>query len=242
MSTPKASTRARREWLNRVEAEYRSAAQTQELALWLTQIAASPDLIRAGLRVARDEVLHADLAYQVFVQAGGEGGPTLTRNTLCLARHERDPLELDITRACVDGFCLGETIAVPLFKRLRENCVVPIARSTLDRVLRDEVRHRDFGWALFGWLLEHPLRDAVRGVVERELPLFFARLRRVYGSKATRTQTNIDPADRAWGLMAPAEYADILDRTFEKVWASRFSRLGFDAEKAWNASLAIPNL
>ena len=61
--TPKQRTPAtdavRSEWLRRVEAEYRSAAITQHLTLWLIQIGASPDLLRAGLRIAGDELTHA---------------------------------------------------------------------------------------------------------------------------------------------------------------------------------------
>lgn len=51
-------------------------------------------------------------------------------------------------------FCLGETVAVRLFKRLREGATVPVARAALDRVLTDEVRHRDFGWLLLEWLTQ----------------------------------------------------------------------------------------
>ena len=40
-----ASNAVRAEWARRVEAEYRSAAITQHLTLWLIQMGASPDLI-----------------------------------------------------------------------------------------------------------------------------------------------------------------------------------------------------
>ncbi|MEO7331341.1 MAG: ferritin-like domain-containing protein, partial [Minicystis sp.] len=53
---PPASEAVRGEWLRRVQAEYRSAAVTQQLTLWLIQMGASPDLISAGLRIVRDEL------------------------------------------------------------------------------------------------------------------------------------------------------------------------------------------
>ena len=43
------------------------------------------------------------------------------------------------------GFCI---VAVRLFSRLRQNAAEPVALAALDRILRDEVRHRDFGWTL----------------------------------------------------------------------------------------------
>ena len=226
-----ASARVRSEWLRRVEAEYRSAVLTQELCLWLMQIGASPDLIRAGLRIVRDELRHADLCHRTFLEAGGEGGPTLPRETLRLDRRAAEPLEYDVTRVCVDAFCLGETVAVPLFTRLRKGCTVPGPRRVLDRVLLDEVRHRDFGWALLGWLLELPMGAELRALVQRELPRYFMRMRRAYGSASTNT--TMDDADRAWGLMPPAEYAEVLERTVERDWIARFARFDLDANQAW---------
>lgn len=233
-----ASDLVRQEWLARVEAEYRSAAHTQELTLWLTQIGASPDLIRAGLRVARDEIAHADLSYRTYVEAGGEDGPTLTRETLRLGRDEKDPLEWNVTRACVDGYCLGETVAVPLFQKLRAGCTVPGPRRVLDRILRDEVRHRDFGWALLRWLLTLPMADDLRGLVERELPAYFGRLRRAYGGGGRSKEATFADADRAWGLMPVSEYAEVLERTVVRDWVPRFRELDFDAEGAWSRSKA----
>ncbi len=228
-----ASDRVRAEWLRRVEAEYRSTAITQHLGLWLIQIGASPDLIKLAFRISNDELAHADLSHRAYVSAGGTDAPQIPRETLELRRHPDDPLELDVARVGVDVFCLGETVAVPLFSRLRKGCTVPSARRVLDRVLRDEVRHRDFGWTLFGWLLEHPIAPAVRAQVERELPTYFARVRSIYAPPGAEARAKIADDDRAWGLMAPATYGEILHRTLERDWVPRFAKLGFDARAAW---------
>src|SRR5215212_3774912 len=106
--SPPATDAVRREWLRRVEAEYRSAARTQHLTLWLIQIGASPDLVRAGLRIAGDEIVHAEMSHEVFLAAGGEGGPRLVRESLELTRQGSDPLEYDVARTAVEIFCLGE--------------------------------------------------------------------------------------------------------------------------------------
>jgi hypothetical protein len=234
MKKQRASDRVRNEWLRRVEAEYRSAAITQHLTLWLIQIGASPDLIKLGLRIASDELAHADLSHRAYVAAGGNEMPHIPRESLQLRRRESDPLELDVARVCVDVFCIGETVAVPLFSNIRKGAEVPSARRVLDRVLRDEVRHRDFGWTLFPWLLEHPLGPLIRETIERELPSFFARIRSVYAPPGAENAHNISPDDRAWGLMAPAKYGEVLRRSLERDWIPRFAKLGFDAKKAWS--------
>ncbi|MFO0628584.1 MAG: ferritin-like domain-containing protein [Polyangiales bacterium] len=234
MSTAPASDLVRTEWLHRVEAEYRSSALTQHLTLWLTQAGASPDLILAGLRISADEIDHADLSMETFVAAGGAGAPALTRASLEHPVTPGEPLELAIARVGVDAFCLGETVAVPLFKQLREGCTVPVARRALDRILRDEVRHRDFGWTLLTWLLEGPHAADVRALLGRELPRFFARVRESYAPAFARTYDHIAEADRAWGLIAPARYAEVVRRTLTRDWKPRFARLGVDAVGAWN--------
>lgn len=234
--TVAASDAVRVEWLRRVEAEYRSAAVTQHLTLWLIQIGASPDLVRLGMRIAADELVHAEMSHRTFVAARGQGGPRLARESLELPRHDGAPLEHDVLRVCVEVFCLGETVAVPLFKELREPCVVPAARRALDRILRDEVRHRDFGWTLLQWLLELPMAGELRAIVEAELPGWFARLRGSYAPAAQRAERVVTPDERAWGLMPVSLYRAAVDKALARDWRPRFARLGIDAHAAWARS------
>lgn len=109
----------RSEWARRITAEYRSAAITQHLTLWLIQIGASPDLITNGLRIVGDELAHASLSHRTLLAAGGEVTTSIARETLGFRQREGEPLELAVARTCVEVFCLGETVAVPLFKVLR---------------------------------------------------------------------------------------------------------------------------
>jgi hypothetical protein len=218
-----------------VQAEYRSAAITQHLTLWLIQLGASPDLIDAGLRIVKDELTHARMSHRVYAAAGGRDVPQLAQETLGLSRPASEPLLLSTARAGVEVFCLGETVAVPLFKVLRDGCTAPAARRALDRVLRDEVRHRDFGWMLLGWLMELPAREAALRLVRAELPGMFSRLRRSY-APAHAKQAAIHAEDRAWGLMPAARYAEILERTITRDYVPRFRAHSIDAAAAWEAS------
>ncbi|MEO6952230.1 MAG: ferritin-like domain-containing protein [Polyangia bacterium] len=213
----------RREWAQRVEVEYRSAAVTQQLGLWLTQLGASPDLIRAALRIAADELDHAQRSHRVAVAAGSEAH-VIDRASLML---EDGDLERVVTQTALGTFCLGESVAVPLFAAMRRGCTVAVARRALDRILIDEVRHRAFGWTLLGWLLEHV--PGTRVIVEGTLPRSFAALRRTY----VATDSAATDDERAWGLIAPREYAPILAKTFERDYVPSFAALGIDAGAAW---------
>ncbi len=222
-----ASEDVRREWQRRVGVEYQSAALTQHLTLWLIQAGLSPDLIRAGLAIADDELAHAELAHEVATAAGAEAR-VVDRAGLELLRTVDEPLQNDIARTCTGTFCLGETVAVPIFRALRERCTVPVARRALNRVLRDEVRHREFGWTLLGALVSS--RPELRALVAGELPSLLSSVRRIYsGGRPSGDKEAFSDDDRAWGLMPRADYAAIVERTLEKEWRPRFARLGIAA-------------
>jgi hypothetical protein len=235
------------EWMRRVEAEYRSAALTANLAHWLLQVGASHDLVRMALSIVDDELVHAELSSDVVEAALADTGlsrPTaapLARDSLGLERRW-EPLELDVAATCVEGFCLGETIAVPLFVHMRELATAPAARVVLGRIVIDEVRHRDFGWLLFEWLLAGREGALVRRFIERELPAMCARLAASYGALAD--ERTLPAGLEHWGMMPGAEYARALGRTARREWLPRLRQLGFDGDivKAVEALLRFETL
>ena len=152
-----------------------------------------------------------------------------------LPRDLAQTLELDVARWGVKIFCLGETVAVPLFAHLREGCTVQVARNALDRVLRDEIRHRQFGWDLLDQMLQLAQAELIREQIQSDLPGMFAALKRDYGDCETseRGADDIDDEDRTWGLAPAAEYAAILQETFIKDYGPRFARREIDAASGW---------
>lgn len=224
-----ASSRVRHEWGRRVEAEYRSAALTQHLGLWMIQIGLSPDLLHDALRVVGDELDHARLSDDVFRAAGGTGPVPLDRAALALPEAAGRPLEHAVLLTVVRVFCLGETVAVPLFRHLRAGCTVPVARGALDRILVDEGRHRALGWDVLDALVDQLGAEAVRTIVEPRLAGMLAQLDRGYGGGAAARDTgSVDDDDRAWGVVPPAEYQPIFEATLAAVWRPRFATLGIE--------------
>jgi len=167
------------------------------------------------------------MAFEVLREAGG--GAVELGGALGL---ELDPALSLLENVCAQGtrvFCLGETLAVRLFKRLREGATVPLARAALDRVLADEVRHRDFGWLLLEWLSQRPEWPQLATLVQERLPLWLAALEHNYGSP---TDIPFDDGMRAWGLMPHADYRGALAETLERDYAPRFAEYGIDARAA----------
>jgi hypothetical protein len=226
--TSSATERVREEWRARIAAEYTSAAITQHLVLWLIQAGAPPDLIDAGLTIVADELVHSRMSHEVYLAAGGTMPPAIVREHLGLARRH-DSLERDILAIAVRVFCLGETVAVPLFAHLRQRCSEPTARSALDRILRDEVTHRDFGWDLLDWLCTSSIGDEVPAIIAYDLPAMLRELEASYGigNPAIASDDGEMPdSERAWGLAPPREYAAILAQTLDKDYRPRFAARG----------------
>jgi len=223
-----ASHQVQGEWKARIAAEYTSAAITQAFVLWLIQAGAPPDLIDAGLVIVQDELVHSRLSHDVYLAAGGAGAPALDREKLGLRRSQAS-LEVDLLLSGVRVFCLGETVAVPLFSHLRQACTVEVARIALDRILVDEVRHRDFGWDVLDWVLSTPLADEAPALLAHALPSMLAELDGSYGGDNRFVRADdgqMSQADRAWGLAPPREYADILARTIARDYRPRFKARG----------------
>lgn len=224
-----ASELVRAEWRERIAAEYTSAAVTNNLVQWLIQAGAPPDLLDLGLTIVGDELAHARLSHEVYTAAGGDAPPAIGSETLALVRTSEHLLD-DILDVGLRVFCLGETVAVPLFVHLRARCTVEVARAALDRIVADEVRHREFGWDLLDWLQASPeaARLAVRA--RNQLPDWLAGLGRNYGdtNPAIRADAGVmADDDRAWGLAPAREYAQVFARAIERDLIPRFEARGF---------------
>ncbi len=225
------------EWQRRTEAEYTSAVLTQHLTLWLMQLVAPFELTRLGLAIVEDELAHSELSHQVYTVAGGTAAVDLQSKRLGLGDVPRAQVLEAVVRAGVESFCLGETVAVRLFSKLRAPCVQPDAKAALDRILRDEVRHKDFGWTLLEWLLSLAQSDQIRRVIDKELPAMFKRLRGNYAYSQLGAERKFSPARGEWGLMPGCDYAATLEETLERDYTPLFGGLGIDAQRAWRTLL-----
>jgi len=195
------------EWRRRTEAEYTSAAIAQHVILWLIQLGAPPDLIRDGLGVVADELAHSELSAAVADCAGGTTGAPVIDPVSLVLDHGGDRATA-LVSSILRFFCIGETLAVPLFRMLRRRCSVPIAVRALDRVMRDETRHRQFGWDVLDWTLLVGGRS-VREALVKQAPAMLQEVASAYaiiGSGAD-TEMAMSPNALAWGLAPPSDYS-----------------------------------
>lgn len=227
MSAP-GSPRVVREWQNRVRAEYGSAALTAELLHWLLQLGVSPDTLKVCHRIVDDELVHAELSREVYLAAGGSdeaialGGARLT-----LPHGPGRPLLERALLVAADVYCCGETVARPLFREMRRGTTQPLAAKALDRIIKDEARHSELGWALLEELLERADEHSRRALAA-SVPSFMQRFADGSSGEAAPADAKavLSQEDAAWGLLTLDRYRAIARQCVEEKILPRFRRLG----------------
>ena len=212
------------EWNQRTEAEYISAVIAQQVTLRLLQLGAPPDLIRDGLRIASDELTHSELSAAVAASASGEAASPVI-DPAAMAVPAGEGALGSLIPSIVRFFCVGETIAVPLFRMLRQHCTIPIARSALDRIMRDETRHRQFGWDVLDWMLLVGGPE-VRQQLADQAPVLVDQVVHAYVVEGDHPDAVLHPELAAWGLALPAAYAATATSALAEEISPRFTARG----------------
>lgn len=222
MTPPPASDRVRRVWRQRAGVEYRSAALTAEVLHRLIMLGVSPDTLAVGHRIVADELAHAELSWDAYVAAGGDGPPVdLDPTSLRMLIPDGASLPEAVLTTIGHVFCCGETVAVPLFRAMRDVATAPAAVTALDRILADEAVHRAFGWDTLDELIAQ-LGDGAADAVRRQVPGWIDGLRRAYPEGDPR----IEADELAWGLIASSDYGVIRERCVQEVILPWFRRRG----------------
>lgn len=232
-AAPVATARVCAEWARRVQAEYRSAATAARLAHLAIALGLPEALVLQALAVVRDELAHARLSHGCLAalqadDTGASAPPEAVPLTLADLLPPGDPRPVvEATATTLQAFCFGETLAVPLFAALRAGTTHPRAQAVLDRILRDEQRHRDFGWAMLDALLA--LDPAgVRAEAQRRIPGLHAAFRASYGGCAPDAPVPdpLLPTERALGLMPLEQWARVSAAALAEEVAPRLAQRG----------------
>ena len=199
------------EWQRRVDAEYCSAAIVSDFLHELIVLGISPDLIIQGANIIKDEVTHAALSYEVAssLSDGAIKNVTIPKEKLRFSQKSHRGLE-EIFDFCISFFCCGETVAVPLFEEMLLEASQPKVKRTLTSIIKDEKKHSDFGWNLLEELLNLQ-HDLLKKRLKSRLPIYCNQIRAKYSSGPS--SHSLTREEKSWGLMAPATYSKIVERT-----------------------------
>ncbi len=238
---PAAVGRARAVWTTRTQNEYRSTFVFSALASQVLAAGASLEASAVTLRMAQDELVHAERCADVSVALGasrpelpGAGGPS------GIATHAKVSREECALRNVVYTTCITEMAAVAYLTLSLERARDRYLRSAIRALLADETLHGRFGFLyLEGWDAWLRARPEVRASLTRYLRFAFAVAERelAHSPKAPAARTDDDDA---LGYVDPGEMGEIYRNTMEHAVAPGLERFGLDARAAYRTRTFAP--
>lgn len=214
------------EWKNRVQAEYTSAAITAQVLQWMIVMAMPDSLINTAMRIVRDELDHARLSHDCYIEFGGDNAPPEIHANHLVFDSAKEGVYASFVKILIRSFCLGETFAVPLFHRMYEGVSHPTAQKVLTRVLRDEAVHRAFGWDALDELLSRDAQNLIP-FIENILPQLVQGFQAAYANE--HYDIAVNKQERQVGLMSAQDYREVWTETYQNDVMQRFAKRNIKA-------------
>jgi hypothetical protein len=140
-------------WAERAQAELGAARRFRELAERLTAVGVQTQLIALVGRAVQDEEEHAFLCARMARELGHETGFEKPAGVSAAGppswshrASTRERVLLDVVAMC----CVTESFNTSLLHTLYTHAEEGPVRSLLHRILKDETRHAQIGWAFLG--------------------------------------------------------------------------------------------
>ena len=226
-----AVARARAQWLYRMESEYQSVSSFAGLAAQMLAVRADVDLIGTTLRMAQDELRHAEICAEVVTALGGDPVAEVSEPIIVQALHGDCSPEERVLRNVVFGCCLSETVNCARFVDALDEMTDPMLQEVTRQLLSDEAIHAQFGFHYLeswrGYLEEHP---EVRASIAQYLRFAFAVLEADYRRPVSPPR---DAETRALGLPDTAHTLEIFQTTVVAAVVPGLERFGIAASDAW---------
>ena len=227
---PASIAEARARWKKRMIDEYRSTTVFSALVAQLVEANASLDTSAVALKMAQDELRHAEICGRVVVAMGGSNRARRDTSVVTIALHPGVSLEERALRNVLVT-SLSEMYSVAFFVASLERMTDPFLRSVTRELLADEVLHGRFGFYYLqgcgDWLARS---ECVRVSVSRYLRYVFAVCEREFVRPA---RPRAGASDDALGLVSSELARDVFLDTMAHAVVPGLERFGLDAAWAW---------
>jgi hypothetical protein len=229
---------ARLWWAKMMRTEYESSSVFLDMALQMREIDAPIDVQSAVLRMAQEELQHAERCAGVLEALRADAtipAPPVLR----LATHPDCLADESVLRNVIYCCCLGETVnAARLAKRIGETRD-PFMRETFRQLAADERFHAHFGFLYLEtrreWLAERP---AVRRSLSRYLRYGFAMLEQHMGANPADARAASD-IEKAIGLPDLTDLSATFQETMLNACIPGLEQFGIAAGEAWRTRTTV---
>ncbi|MBJ92845.1 MAG: hypothetical protein CMP23_00055 [Rickettsiales bacterium] len=194
------------EWRARSLAEYRSAALGAEFLAWLLRQGFASDTLQLAQRFVANELDHADMSFEIYAELGGDDDPTSIQEGTLVIPHGFGGSCIERTvLACLDLYCIGETLATPLFTAMADATTESGPRQLLERIVADSETQGALGWAVLAELMERDSKLVTR-LAKEQLPNYLSRVERAWGLLPEDWIEPVGPGELRYGLIPRARY------------------------------------
>ncbi len=218
---------ARNAWAARTVAEYRSMIVFGEMIARFAEVGLPLEVTSAASRLLSDEARHTELCARVGDALGGHAGTSLHARDLRLSQ-DKLPAHLFVARWTTSMFCVGESASVGILRVLLAHTKNPCIAAVLRILLRDEILHDRFGWALARLVLPR-LTDDEQEWLAADLAQTFAHYDSAHGSSTQ--DEDVLPGDL--GLAPARARSEAFHRRINEVILPSLAGLGVPAYEAW---------
>jgi hypothetical protein len=225
--------KARELWLFRMESEHRSASVFAAVCNQLMEAGATVDMEGIVLRMAQDEIRHAEVCAEAITALGGQPNREVRVAVAPVAIHHGCSAEERALRNVIYGCCLSETINSARFVEAIDSMSDPFLRDINRQLLSDETLHAQFGFHYLAewspWLDAHP---DVRPSISRYLRYAMAVLERDLSGK-TMPDVTLDADEIALGMPDARRTREVFYTTVEGAILPSLEQFGLDARLSW---------
>ena len=222
---------ARASWKKRMVDEYASTTVFSALYAQLVEANATIDAGAVVLRMAQDELRHAEICGKVVLAMGGTHRVTRETAVAPIAVHPGCSAEERALRNVLVT-SLSEMHSVAFFVASLDRMEDPYLRVITRSLLADEVLHGRFGFyylsAWSDWLAERP---AVRSSISSYLRHVFAVCERAFVREEAGAPAGRD--DHALGLVSCELGREVFVQCMEEAVVPGLERFGLDGRRAW---------
>jgi len=227
---PASVAEASARWRKRMVDEYTSTTVFSALVAQLIEANAPLDVSAVALKMAADELRHAEICGQVVLALGGSNHVRRETKVSPIAVHPRCGPEERALRNVLTT-CISEMYSVSFFVASLDQMKDPYLRAVSRELLADEVLHGRFGFYYLegcaSWLGSRP---DIRASVSGYLRYVFAVCEREF-VREPRARAGAD--DDALGLVSSELSREVFLETMEHAVAEGLERFGLDARRAW---------
>lgn len=221
-------------WASRAVAEYRSLIVFGEIIARLPELDIPLEVMSSASKLLQDEARHTELCAKLADRLGGHGGVSLSDAEKRLPR-DGIPAHLFVARWTASMFCIGESASVGVLEVLKRNSTDPCTSAVIRTLLRDELLHDKFGWALARLVLPR-LTEEEADWLAADLAHAFAHYDRIH-AHGGRAPSNPAP-ERATpsvnlGVAKRVDTASAFLERIEGIILPSLAKLGVPAYEAW---------